>query len=84
MKTAKKAATMDPLIEGYLGYLDKVGRKVPRTIVDVRCTLRRAISGLEKVRPGVELWHLKLEDYLALAGSGAAVPVAPRAAWRSI
>ena len=64
MKTAKKAATMDPLIEGYLGYLDKVGRKVPRTIVDVRCTLRRAISGLEKVRPGVELWHLKLEDYL--------------------
>ncbi len=55
---------MDPLIEGYLGYLDKVGRKVPRTIVDVRCTLRRAISGLEKVRPSVELWHLNLEDYL--------------------
>ena len=64
MKTTKKATTMDPLIEAYLGYLDKVGRKVPRTIVDVRCTLRRAISGLEKVRPGVELWHLKLEDYL--------------------
>ncbi len=64
MKKAKKAATMDPLIEGYLGYLDKVGRKVPRTIVDVRCTLRRAITGLEKVRPCVDLWHLKLEDYL--------------------
>jgi integrase/recombinase XerD len=64
MKTAKKATTLDPLIEGYLGYLDKVGRKVPRTIVDVRCTLRRAIAELEKVCPGVELWHLKLEDYL--------------------
>src|SRR5258708_9491343 len=58
------AATMDPLIEGYFSYLDKVGRKTPRTIVDVRCTLRRAIAGLERVRPGVALWHLKLEDYL--------------------
>jgi site-specific recombinase XerD len=62
----KKAntTTMDPLIEGYFSYLDKVGRKTPRTIVDVRCTLRRAIARLEQVRPGVELWHLKLEDYL--------------------
>lgn len=62
----KKAnpATMDPLIEGYLSYLDKVGRKTPRTIVDVRCTLRRVIGRLERVRPGVELWHLRLEDYL--------------------
>ena len=25
---------LDPLIEGYLTYLDKVGRKTPRTIVD--------------------------------------------------
>jgi integrase/recombinase XerD len=57
-------ATMDPLIEGYLSYLDKVGRKTARTIIDVRCTLRRATSGLERVRPGVQLWHLALEDYL--------------------
>src|SRR5437899_10842766 len=55
---------MDPLIEGYLRYLDKVGRKTPRTIVDVRCTLRRAIAGLDRVRPGVDLWRLTLEDYL--------------------
>ncbi len=55
---------MDPLIEGYLNYLDKVGRKSPRTIVDVRCTLRRTVAGLERIRPGVELWHLRLEDYL--------------------
>jgi len=33
---------MDPLIEGYLSYLEKVGRKTARTIIDVRCTLRRA------------------------------------------
>jgi integrase/recombinase XerC len=55
---------MDPLIEGYLSYLDKVGRKSARTIVDVRCTLRRAIAGLERVRPDVDLWRLTLEDYL--------------------
>jgi len=55
---------MDPLIEGYLGYLDKIGRRTPRTIIDVRCTLRRAIAGLERLKPGVDLWHLKLEDYL--------------------
>ncbi len=55
---------MDPLIEGYLSYLDKVGRKSPRTIIDVRCTLRRAIAGLARLRPGVDLWRLSLEDYL--------------------
>jgi len=55
---------MDPLIEGYLSYLDKIGRKTPRTIVDVRCTLRRVIAGIEKIRPGVDLWRLGLEDYL--------------------
>jgi len=62
--TAPNPFPLDPLIEGYLSYLDKVGRKTPRTIVDVRCTLRRAITGLERIRPGVELWHLTLEDYL--------------------
>ena len=55
---------MDPLIEGYLSYLDKVGRKTPRTIIDVRCTLRRATTQFERTRPGVALWHLALEDYL--------------------
>jgi site-specific recombinase XerD len=52
---------MDPLIEGYLSYLDKVGRRTPRTIIDVRCTLRRALSGLRTDTP---LWRLQLEDYL--------------------
>jgi len=57
-------APMDPLIEGYLAYLDKVGRKAPRTIVDVRCTLRRAVTQLDAIRPGTDLWHLRLEDFL--------------------
>jgi site-specific recombinase XerD len=55
---------LDPLIEGYLSYLDKVGRRSPCTIIDVRCTLRRAIGGLDRIRPGIDLWHLTLEDYL--------------------
>ena len=61
---APNTARLDPLIEGYLSYLDKVGRKTPRTVVDVRCTLRRAIAGLGRLRPGVHLWRLSLEDYL--------------------
>jgi integrase/recombinase XerD len=59
-----KPIIMDSLIEGYLSYLDKVGRKTPRTIIDVRCTLRRAIEGLEQIRPNVDLWRLSLEDFL--------------------
>jgi len=55
---------MDPLIEGYLSYLDKVGRKTPRTIIDVRCTLRRATTHFERTRPSIALWHLALENYL--------------------
>ncbi len=55
---------LDPLIEGYLVYLDKVGRRTARTIVDVRCTLRRSIAGLERIRPSTDLWRLSLEDYL--------------------
>ena len=33
--TSSNQLSMDPLIEGYLNYLDKVGRKTPRTIIDV-------------------------------------------------
>jgi len=81
----KKAntATMDPLIEGYFSYLDKVGRKTPRTIVDVRCTLRRAIARLGQVRPasscGTSSWKIIC---IGWRPSGSAV--APKAAWRNI
>jgi integrase/recombinase XerD len=59
--TRPNTDVMDPLIEGYLSYLDKVGRRTPRTIIDVRCTLRRAIAGLGV---DVPLWHVSLQDYL--------------------
>jgi site-specific recombinase XerC len=62
--SAPSMPAMAPLIDGYLSYLDKVGRKNFRTIVDVRCTLRRAIAGLDKIRPGIDLWRLSLEDFL--------------------
>jgi site-specific recombinase XerD len=54
----------DPLIEGYLSYLTDVGRKAPRTVVDVRCTLKRAFAAFATRRPEVSLWKLTLEDYL--------------------
>jgi integrase/recombinase XerD len=58
------SAPLDPLVEGYLSYLATVSRKTPRTIVDVRCTLRKAIVALARRRPGVDLWRLGLEDFL--------------------
>jgi integrase/recombinase XerD len=56
--------TLDPWIEGYLDYQLKVRRLSPRSIVDMRCTLKRATSGLAELRPGIALWKLTLEDYL--------------------
>ena len=55
---------LDPLIEGYLSYLRDVGRKAPRTVIDVRCTLKRAADAFASRRPEVSLWKLTLEDYL--------------------
>jgi integrase/recombinase XerD len=55
---------LDPWIEGYLDYQLKVRRRPPRSVIDVRCTLRRAVLMLEQIRPGVLLWKLTLEDYL--------------------
>lgn len=56
--------TLDPLLEGYLSYLRDVGRKAPRTVIDVRCTLKRAADAFASRRPEVPLWKLTLEDYL--------------------
>jgi integrase/recombinase XerD len=55
---------LDPWIEGYLDYQLKVRRRAPRSVIDVRCTLRRAVLMMEQIRPGVLLWKLTLEDYL--------------------
>jgi integrase/recombinase XerD len=55
---------LDPLIEGYLDYQKSVRRLAHRSIVDMRCTLKRAVTELEQQRPSVPLWKLTLEDYL--------------------
>jgi len=55
---------LDPWIEGYLDYQLKVRRLKPRSIVDMRCTLKRAVQKLALLRPTVALWKLTLEDYL--------------------
>jgi len=56
--------TLDPLIEGFLDYQKTVRRLAPRSIVDMRCTLKRAVTALEPKHPSVPLWKLTLEDYL--------------------
>lgn len=55
---------LDPLVEGYLAYLRDVGRKAPRTIIDVRCTLKHASAAFAASHPGVALWKLTLADVL--------------------
>jgi integrase/recombinase XerD len=56
---------LDPLIEGYLEYLTTVRRLAPRSIVDIRCTLKRAQESLAPAGSAVPLWRLTLEDFLA-------------------
>jgi site-specific recombinase XerD len=55
---------LDPLIEGYLSYLAQVGRKVPRTVIDVRCSLRHVSQMMDLRHPGTPLWRLRFEDFL--------------------
>lgn len=55
---------LDPLIEGYLAYLRDVGRKSPRTIIDVRCTLKQASAAFDLSHPEVPPWKLSLADVL--------------------
>lgn len=55
---------LDPVMEGYLGYLADVGRKARRTVIDVRCTLRGASEAMAVRRPETPLWKLRLEDWL--------------------
>jgi site-specific recombinase XerD len=55
---------LDPLIEGYLNYLRDVGRKTPRTVIDVRCTIGRVVEGMRAHHADVALWRLSLQDFL--------------------
>lgn len=59
-----KRERLDPLIEGYLDYLSHVRRQAPRTVVDVRCTLRRACVAMSRQHPDVPLWQLSFADYV--------------------
>lgn len=55
---------LDPLIEGYLDYLEQVRRQTPRTVTDVRCTLRRVCAAIAQKRPDKTLWQITLTDYV--------------------
>lgn len=59
-----KRLKLDPWIEGYLEYQVTVRRLAPRSIVDMRCTLKRAVDGMEKIRPATALWKVELKDYM--------------------
>ncbi len=57
-------STLDPIIEGYLAYLREVSRKAPRTVVDIRSTIKRAAEAFEGRCPDIPLWKVPLVDYL--------------------
>ena len=55
---------LNPLLEGYLAYLTDVGRKSPRTVIDVRCTLKRVCQVLAQLKIEQPLQSAALTDYL--------------------
>lgn len=55
---------LDPWLEGYLSYQRDVRKMSPRTIVDLRCTLKKVSGAMDALRPGTPLWKLTLDDYL--------------------
>jgi integrase/recombinase XerD len=55
---------LDPWLEGYLSYQRDVRRMSPRTIIDLRCTLKKISAFMAVARPGTPLWKLTLDDYL--------------------
>jgi len=55
---------LDPWIEGYLSYSSDVRRMNGRTVVDIRCTLKKVCEFTLAHRPQVPLWKLSLDDYL--------------------
>jgi site-specific recombinase XerD len=60
----KAEVWLDPWIEGYLTYLLEVRRQTPRTVIDVRSTLRRASEAFATTHADQSLWELELRDYL--------------------
>jgi len=64
-----REAIMDPLVEGFFSYLEQVRRLNPRTLIDLRCTIRKVGAAMQQIRPGKDLWQLSLEDYLRWIGT---------------
>ncbi len=57
-------STLDVWTEGYLEYLYKVQKKGWRTIIDIRCTLKRVLGIVDAMYPGKALWQLSLAQLL--------------------
>jgi integrase/recombinase XerC len=55
---------LDPWLEGYLSYQRDVRRMSPRTVIDLRCTLKKVAEFMAGAHPGQPLWKLTLDDYL--------------------
>jgi len=55
---------LDPLLEGYLEYLRDIKRLAHRSVVDVRCTLKKVSTYMDSEKGGVSLWKAKFQDYL--------------------
>lgn len=55
---------LDPWVESYLTYQRDVRRMQPRTLVDLRCTLRKVSTALAVRHGPTPLWKLRLEDFL--------------------
>ncbi len=55
---------LDEWLAGYLSYMRDVRRMSPRTIIDVRCTLKKVSGFMQGARAGTPLWKLALQDYL--------------------
>ncbi len=55
---------LDAWIEGYLEYQRTVRRLAVKSVVDKRCSLKRAVEAMARIRPETPLWKLALEDYV--------------------
>ena len=55
---------LDPWLEGYVSYQSEVRRLHPRTLIDLRCTLKKVSEHMSQRQPNTPLWKLTLEDYL--------------------
>lgn len=54
----------DSLIKGYLSYALDVKKLTGRTVIDMKCTIKKAMEFMSKERSGRQLWELELNDYM--------------------